>query len=54
MTYLDKAIVHERESREIFEDLMKSYPTSVQLLRAFGALMRDIYRCILKINIYIY
>ncbi|KAA6382622.1 MAG: hypothetical protein EZS28_021851, partial [Streblomastix strix] len=44
MMFLDKAITHERESRIILEDLMKQYPGSVQVLRALGALLRDIYR----------
>ncbi|KAA6370157.1 MAG: hypothetical protein EZS28_034316, partial [Streblomastix strix] len=44
MMFLDKAIQHEREGRLILEELMKQYPGSVQLLRALGALLRDIYR----------
>ncbi|KAA6367662.1 MAG: hypothetical protein EZS28_036811 [Streblomastix strix] len=44
MSLLDKAILHERESREIFEELMKLHPNSTTLLRGFGALLRDIYR----------
>ncbi|KAA6390074.1 MAG: hypothetical protein EZS28_014398 [Streblomastix strix] len=44
MLFLDKAIIQERESRKVLEDLMKQYPSSVQLIRAYGALLRDIYR----------
>ncbi|KAA6379142.1 MAG: hypothetical protein EZS28_025331, partial [Streblomastix strix] len=44
MNLLDNAIVHERESRLIFEDQMKQNPNSTTVLRGFGALLRDIYR----------
>ncbi|KAA6379151.1 MAG: hypothetical protein EZS28_025322, partial [Streblomastix strix] len=44
MSLLDKAILHERLSREIFEELMKQHPNSISILRGFGALLRDIYR----------
>ncbi|KAA6364711.1 MAG: hypothetical protein EZS28_039762, partial [Streblomastix strix] len=44
MNLLDKAILHERESRLVFEELMKLHPNSTTLLRGFGALLRDIYR----------
>ncbi|KAA6377245.1 MAG: hypothetical protein EZS28_027229, partial [Streblomastix strix] len=45
MTYLDKAIISELEAHAIFDELMKEHgTTSVQLLRAYGSLLRDIYR----------
>ncbi|KAA6393288.1 MAG: hypothetical protein EZS28_011185 [Streblomastix strix] len=44
MQFFDKAIKYEKESREIFESLLKLHPASTQLLRAYGALLRDIYR----------
>ncbi|KAA6386823.1 MAG: hypothetical protein EZS28_017646 [Streblomastix strix] len=44
MYLLDKAIFWERESREIFEEQLKQHPGSIQLMRAYGALLRDIYR----------
>ncbi|KAA6386999.1 MAG: hypothetical protein EZS28_017473 [Streblomastix strix] len=44
MNLIDNAIIHERESRYIYEDLMKQNPNSTTVLRGFGALLRDIYR----------
>ncbi|KAA6363998.1 MAG: hypothetical protein EZS28_040475, partial [Streblomastix strix] len=44
MSLIDKAILHERDSREIYEELMKLHPNSISILRGFGALLRDIYR----------
>ncbi|KAA6378319.1 MAG: hypothetical protein EZS28_026154 [Streblomastix strix] len=45
MHYLDNAIQNEYESHNIYDELIKEHgATSVQLLRAFGALLRDIYR----------
>ncbi|KAA6385156.1 MAG: hypothetical protein EZS28_019315 [Streblomastix strix] len=44
MMYIDYAIVNEKLSKEIFEDLLRRHSNSVQLLRAYGFLLRDIYR----------
>ncbi|KAA6363373.1 MAG: hypothetical protein EZS28_041100 [Streblomastix strix] len=44
MTYIDQAIVYEKYSREIFEDLLQRHAKSVELIRAYGLLLRDIYR----------
>lgn len=42
--FLEKAIKYEQEAHLTFSAMLKKYPSSAQLLRAFGALLRDIYR----------
>ncbi|KAK2949850.1 hypothetical protein BLNAU_15245 [Blattamonas nauphoetae] len=44
MLFLDKAIGFEKEAHEIYQSLLRQYPNSAQVLRGFGALIRDIYR----------
>ncbi|KAK2944580.1 hypothetical protein BLNAU_20487 [Blattamonas nauphoetae] len=44
MLFLDKAIGFEKESREIYQQLLRQYPNSAQVIRGYGALLRDIYR----------
>lgn len=44
MLFLEKAIVNEEEAHKTFQEMLKLNPNSIQLLRAFGALLRDIYR----------
>ncbi|KAA6388576.1 MAG: hypothetical protein EZS28_015895, partial [Streblomastix strix] len=44
MNFLDKAIDNEFAAHDLFDDLMKTFSNSVEVLRAYGALLRDIYR----------
>ncbi|KAK2951940.1 hypothetical protein BLNAU_13178 [Blattamonas nauphoetae] len=41
---LDKAIGFERDSRDVYQLLLHQYPNSAQVIRGYGALLRDIYR----------
>ncbi|KAK2946379.1 hypothetical protein BLNAU_18740 [Blattamonas nauphoetae] len=44
MLFLDKAIGFERDSRDVYQLLLRQYPNSAQVIRGYGALLRDIYR----------
>ncbi|KAA6374249.1 MAG: hypothetical protein EZS28_030224, partial [Streblomastix strix] len=44
MNFLDKAIDNEYEAHNLFDELMKMNSSNVVVLRAYGALLRDIYR----------
>ncbi|KAA6398716.1 MAG: hypothetical protein EZS28_005754, partial [Streblomastix strix] len=44
MQFLDKAIEHESEAHEIFDELLSVHSGSTHVLRSYGALLRDIYR----------